>query len=67
MMHPCNCTLVGVDDNNIGSLTPYSNSAGIDGTMLFHGVDNSGDSGKNGAKCVLSKCDDKQKCVVWQC
>eukprot|EP00957_Ditylum_brightwellii_P194588 14821919-Ditylum_brightwellii.AAC.1 len=45
MVHPCNCTLVGVDDNNIVCLTPHNNSAGSDGTMLFHGVDNSVDDG----------------------
>eukprot|EP00957_Ditylum_brightwellii_P158004 12027333-Ditylum_brightwellii.AAC.1 len=44
MVHPCKHTLVGVDDNNIGCLTPHSNSPGTDGTMLFHSVDNSIDS-----------------------
>eukprot|EP00957_Ditylum_brightwellii_P179805 13696898-Ditylum_brightwellii.AAC.1 len=37
--------LVGVDDNNIGCLTPHGNSAGIEGIMLFHGVDGSVDGG----------------------
>eukprot|EP00957_Ditylum_brightwellii_P147642 11243364-Ditylum_brightwellii.AAC.1 len=45
MVHPCNCTLVCVDDNNTGCLIPNSNSAGTDGTTLFHGVDYSVDSG----------------------
>eukprot|EP00957_Ditylum_brightwellii_P055964 4241047-Ditylum_brightwellii.AAC.1 len=29
----------GVDDNNIGCLKPHGNSAGTEGTILFHGVD----------------------------
>eukprot|EP00957_Ditylum_brightwellii_P061408 4661177-Ditylum_brightwellii.AAC.1 len=47
MVHPCKQTLVGVDDNNIGCLTPHGNSAGIEKTMVFHGVDDSVDGGNN--------------------
>eukprot|EP00957_Ditylum_brightwellii_P186400 14192298-Ditylum_brightwellii.AAC.1 len=47
MVHPCKHTLVGVDGNNIDCLTPHSNSAGTEGTMLFHGVDESADGGNN--------------------
>eukprot|EP00957_Ditylum_brightwellii_P121360 9255110-Ditylum_brightwellii.AAC.1 len=43
MVHPCEQTLDGVDDNNIGCLTPHGNSSGTEGTMLFHGVDGSVD------------------------
>eukprot|EP00957_Ditylum_brightwellii_P127531 9725417-Ditylum_brightwellii.AAC.1 len=41
MVHQCARTLDDVDDNNIGCLTPHNNSAGTEGTMLFHGVDGS--------------------------
>eukprot|EP00957_Ditylum_brightwellii_P101473 7733023-Ditylum_brightwellii.AAC.1 len=45
MVHPCKCTLVGVDENNICCLTPQGNSAITEGTMLFHGVKDSADGG----------------------
>eukprot|EP00957_Ditylum_brightwellii_P002564 196782-Ditylum_brightwellii.AAC.1 len=38
--------LDGVDDNNIGCHTPHGNSAGTEGTMMFHGVNGVVDGGE---------------------
>eukprot|EP00957_Ditylum_brightwellii_P024403 1842415-Ditylum_brightwellii.AAC.1 len=47
MVHPCEQTLDGVDDNTIGCLTPHGNSSGTERTMLFHGVDGSVNGGES--------------------
>eukprot|EP00957_Ditylum_brightwellii_P100895 7689910-Ditylum_brightwellii.AAC.1 len=47
MVHPCEQTLGGVDNNNIDCLTPHDNSSRTEGTMFFHGVDGSVDGGES--------------------
>eukprot|EP00957_Ditylum_brightwellii_P094246 7175966-Ditylum_brightwellii.AAC.1 len=83
MVHPCNHALVGIDDNTIGCLTSHSNSAGADGIMLFHGVDDSVDGSDKhlthltqAVDCHLKMRMKQNTCgpnamisrsVVWQC
>eukprot|EP00957_Ditylum_brightwellii_P047989 3644363-Ditylum_brightwellii.AAC.1 len=67
MVHPCNRTLVGFDDNNTGCLTPHSNSAGTNGTMLFHGVDDSVDSGDKNLTHLTQSVDCCLKCKFNWC
>eukprot|EP00957_Ditylum_brightwellii_P004759 362402-Ditylum_brightwellii.AAC.1 len=47
MVHPCKQMLADNDDNNIGCLTTHGNNAGVEGTMLFHGVNGSVDGGES--------------------
>eukprot|EP00957_Ditylum_brightwellii_P207450 15353053-Ditylum_brightwellii.AAC.1 len=39
MVHPHNQILDGVDNSNIGCLIPHDISAGMEETMMLHGVD----------------------------
>eukprot|EP00957_Ditylum_brightwellii_P085529 6505629-Ditylum_brightwellii.AAC.1 len=47
VVHPHKKILDGVDNSNIGCLTPHGNSSGTEGKLLFHGVDDSVNSGEN--------------------
>eukprot|EP00957_Ditylum_brightwellii_P063431 4814791-Ditylum_brightwellii.AAC.1 len=57
MVHPCKQVLDGVDDNNIGCLTPQGNGAGIEVTILFHGIDGSVDGGDNNLSYLTHEVD----------